>query len=133
MSSCAAPVTKIIGVLAMATIAAVVTSCSRSDPRTPEEATARGRERVQAMADVLRKAQAFSFDTSEVNERVRRNGEKVAVKVERNVIVRRPDRLSARVVRPEGEHMTWYDGKTITLVVPGDKVFARCQHAADSR
>jgi hypothetical protein len=112
---------RVVGVVAAAI---AVGSCNR-DPRTPEEAAARGRERIRAMGETLGKAQAFSFETSEMNERVRRNGEKANVKIERRVIVRRPDRMWVESTRPEGPHTTWYDGKTLTVVVPGDKVFAR--------
>jgi hypothetical protein len=75
-----------------------VSSCTRN-PRTPEEASARGRERILAMGETLGQAQAFSFETSEMKERVRRNGERVNVKIERRVIVRRPDRMWVGVTR----------------------------------
>jgi hypothetical protein len=109
-----------------AAVAAViaVTSCTRN-PRTPEEASARGRERILTMGETLRKAQAFSFETSEVNERVRRNGEKAIVKLERRVIVRRPNQMWVDVTREDAPNTTWYDGKTLTIISPKDKGFAR--------
>jgi hypothetical protein len=55
----------------------------------------------------------------------RRNGERVNVKIERRVIVRRPDRMWVGVTREDSPHTTWYDGKTLTIVSPNDKVFAR--------
>ena len=59
------------------TLAMAVAGCGSGDPRTPEEAAARGEERLRAASDALAKAPAFGVDLSEMRERVRRNGEKV--------------------------------------------------------
>jgi hypothetical protein len=104
--------------------AIALTSCS-SDPRTPEEAAARGAERLRAASDTLAKAQAFSVDLSEMRERVRRNGEKVEEHVKRQIVVRRPDRMWFKTTKDAGEHTGWYDGKTVTMIVPHEKIFAR--------
>jgi hypothetical protein len=105
-------------------VAVALTSCNR-DPKTPEEAAARGQERLRAASDALAKAQAFSVDLSEMRERVRRNGEKVEEHVKRQIVVRRPDRMWFKTTRDAGEHTGWYDGKTVTMIVPGQKIFAR--------
>jgi hypothetical protein len=122
MSFCGASLTRTAVALAAAT---ALIACGKSDPRTPEEAAARGQERLRAASDALSKAQAFSFDTSEMRERVRRNGEKVEERVDRQVVVRRPGRFWGHAKREGHEHTTWYDGKTVTVVAPGEKIFAR--------
>lgn len=122
-----ASVTSTLSLLAAA--AGILVACGTSDPRTPEEAAARGDERLRAMSDALTKAQAFSFDTSEKHERVRRNGEKREEQLERKLIVRRPDRLWFHTKKQDGEHTAWYDGKTLTVVAPPDKIFARANVA----
>jgi hypothetical protein len=106
-------------------LAMAAPGCGSSDPRTPEEAAARGQERLSAASDALAKAQAFSVDLTEMRERVRRNGEKVEEHVKRQIIVRRPDRMWFKTTKEKGEHTGWYDGKTVTMIVPGDKIFAR--------
>ncbi len=123
MTSCAASFTKTVGILAVA--AALLTACAPRDPRTPEEAAARGQERLKAASDALTKAQTFSVDVSEMRERVRRNGEKVEERIDRQIVVRRPDRLWFETKKADGGHTGWYDGKTMTIVAPGDRIFAR--------
>jgi hypothetical protein len=106
--------------------AIAVAACGSSDPRTPEEAAARGAERLRAASDALAKTTAFGVDVSEMRERVRRNGEKVEERLQRQIIIRRPDRMWFKTVKASGgEHTGWYDGKAVTMVVQHEKIFAR--------
>jgi hypothetical protein len=103
----------------------VLASCGSRDPRTPEEARARGDELLRAVSDTLGKAQAFSFKTVESIERVRRNGQKETLTVNREVIVRRPDRLWFHATGSDGRNLKLtYDGKTITVVGDTQKIHA---------
>jgi hypothetical protein len=100
-------------------------ACGGRDPRTPEEARARGDELIRKMGDTLRGSQAFSFTVAESHERVRRNGEKVPYTLNREVVVRRPNRLWTHVTgSDERDVKVTYDGKSITIVGDKNKVHA---------
>ena len=103
-----------------------LTSCSRErDPRTPEEASARGDQLLRKMSDTLKAAQAFSFTVAESHERVRRNGQKEPYTLKRDVVVRRPDRLWSHTTGSGNRDVkVTYDGKTVTVVGDAQKIYA---------
>ena len=93
-----------------------------SVPATAEEKRARGDAILRQMSDKLKSAEAFTFVTAEVIERVRRNNEKVTLNVERRAAVRRPDRLWFQTSGDRELECT-YDGRKVTLVSHKEKVF----------
>jgi hypothetical protein len=101
-------------------------ACSGArDPQTPEQARARGDELIRKMGDTLRASQAFSFTVAESHERVRRNGEKVPYTLNREVVIRRPNRLWSHATGSNERNVkVTYDGKGITIVGDKHKVYA---------
>jgi hypothetical protein len=77
------------------------------------------------MSDTLSKAQAFSFETTETHDRVRRNGEKTQVQFTRQVVVRRPDKLTLHQSGADRDFNVWYDGKALTVVGNRQKIYAK--------
>ena len=59
---------KVITVLTAATLVLAAACSGRSDPRTPEQAAARGDELLRKMSDTLKNAQTFSFNVAESHE-----------------------------------------------------------------
>jgi hypothetical protein len=95
------------------------------DPETPAEKSARGDELLRKMSDSLEAAPALSFKVEESHERVRRRGEKRPYTLTRQVVVRRPDRLWVHTTGSDGRDVrVGYDGKTVTVVGDGQKVYA---------
>lgn len=115
--------------LAAATLVASATAaCRKADPSTPAEKEARGRELVQRAAATLKAAPSLTFDTVERHERVRRNGEKRAFDLTRQVRLRRPDRLwfHATTSGDSAQDLdVFYDGAGLTLMGNAQKVYAR--------
>jgi len=112
-------------------LALVATACSRSEAPTPssentpptaEQKRAQGDEILKQMAGKLKSATALTFSTSESNERVRRNNEKVTIKLERQVALRRPDRLWFKATGDRDLEGV-YNGKVVMLITHKDKVF----------
>lgn len=114
--------------LVLATVVALAAACSRErDPKTPEEAAARGDQLLRKMSDTLKAAPALAFTVTEAHERVRRNGEKEPYTLTREVIVRRPDRLWAHTTgsgSDDRDVKVTYDGKAVTVVGDKHKIYA---------
>ena len=109
-----------LAILALATYS----GCGSRDPRTPEEARRRGDELVRKMSDTLKAAPAFSVTVSESHERVARNGTKQPYTLEREVVIRRPDRLWFHTSGADRDLQASYDGKTVTVVGARQKIYA---------
>jgi hypothetical protein len=113
-------------VLVLAAAIAVAAACGkREETLTPEQKRARGDEILKKMSATAAAARTFSYETDEVRERVRRNGEKVEDKFTRKVIVRRPDGLTYTQAAGERAGAAWYDGKSVTIALDGPRVWAR--------
>ena len=86
-------------------------------------------ELLKKMSDLLANSQNFTFRTKGVEERVRRNGKKVAVEITRDVAVRRPDGVwvhaTGKAPDKSRDVSIWYDGKTLLLQSENEKVYAR--------
>jgi hypothetical protein len=110
----------------VAALTAFAVACSgQRDPRTPQEAAARGDELLRKMSDTLKAAQAFSVTVGETHERVRRNGQKEPYFLRRDVVVRRPNRLWSHTTGSDDRDVkVTYDGKTVTIVGDTQKVYA---------
>ena len=79
---------------------------------------------LKAMSQKLASAQTFSFHTTEFHDRLNRSGQKVQVNTERDVLVRRPDGFWTKYTG-EVEWEFWYDGKLLTGVFPGKKIYVQ--------
>jgi hypothetical protein len=112
--------------LAWALAAALVplASCGKRDPTTPEDKAARGDELLRKMSDTLKNAKGLSFSVDESHERVRRNGQKGPYTLKREVQIRRPDRLWFHTTGADRDINVTYDGKTVTVVGNGQKIYA---------
>ena len=96
----------------------VAPACSPAKPRSGEEV-------VKRMSDRLSAAQSFSFTTQEKHQR-RRGGKVVDIARTRSFVVKRPGALAFRTVGGEmGGGSGTYDGKSLTLVWPEQKAYAR--------
>jgi hypothetical protein len=123
---------KVITVLTAATLVLAAACSGRSDPRTPEEAAARGDELLRKMSDTLKNAQTFSFNVAESHERVdKKNGQKKPYELKREVVVRRPNRLWAHTTGSDNRNVkVTYDGATVTLVGDTQKIYGTIKAAA---
>lgn len=116
--------TSLPAIVSVGVLAATFIGCSQAPPSAEEKRT-RGESLLRAMSDTLGQAQAFSFETTETHERVRRNGQKADVSFTREVKVRRPNGLWIHQKGSEREFTVQYDGKMITVVGDAHKIFAR--------
>ncbi len=110
-----------------ALIALTVAACDARESAergvaTTEEKRAQGDALMKQMSEKLKSAQALTFSTTESNERVRRNNERVNLNVNRQVAFRRPDRLWFKATG-DRDLECFYDGKKVTLVSHKEKVF----------
>jgi hypothetical protein len=109
--------------LAMGGLAA---ACKPAEPRTDAERLARGREIVERMSTKLAAAQSFSVTTHEVRDTVDQKGQSKQETFDREMIVRRPDRLYSKTSGGR-QNEIWYDGVGLTLVLHADKVFGQAR------
>jgi len=106
-------------------LVALAAACAQRDPQTPAEKAARGDELLRKMSDTLKAAPALSFKVAESHERVRRTGEKQPYTLNREMVVRRPDRLWVHTTGSDGRDVrVTYDGKTVMVVGDRQKVYA---------
>src|SRR5262245_6017165 len=82
----------------------------------------RGEDMLKATSAKIAAAKAFSFTVDETAERTSRNGTKRVEHIERQVTVRRPDRLWFRTTG-DRDVERFYDGMRMTLLFHGQKVF----------
>jgi hypothetical protein len=99
-------------------------ACGTREPTTDAERLARGRELVQQMSTRLAAATAVRVTTTEVRELVHASGRKETVSTAGVYTMRRPDRFHTKATGGRGLE-TWYNGKTLTIAMHSDKVFAQ--------
>ncbi len=109
---------------ALLVAASTLAGCSR-EPATPEARRAKAEELLKTMSASLAAAKAIEVDTTEVSDRVRRDGEVKAEPASRHIAVRRPDGAYFKLTGEERGFEAWYDGKRITLALHKDKAWAR--------
>jgi hypothetical protein len=110
---------------ALAGLAALgVVACGSREPTTPADRLARGRELVQQMSARLAALKAVSVTTTEARDVVRFSGRKETVSVTSVYTLRRPDRVHTKMTGGRGLE-TWYNGKTLTIALHAEKVFAQ--------
>ena len=79
---------------------------------------------LREMSDYLGKQEHFSVRTENTIEVVQPNGQKIQYDSPVDAVVQRPDKLHARRTGGVLDQELFYDGKTITLYNPADKVYA---------
>jgi len=81
-------------------------------------------QKMKRMSDFLEAQQQFSVETQSIVEEIGFSGHRVDYDLTANVVVKRPNKLSAvRTGELMNEHL-FYDGKTLTLYRPADKTYA---------
>ena len=102
------------------------TGCRRAEPTlTPEQARAKGEELLRAMSTSLSSSQSFSFTADERRDVAGAGGSKTERRATRQVSVRRPNALTVIHKGDSRDGQSWYDGKQLTVVAHGKKVWAR--------
>jgi hypothetical protein len=107
-----------IGVLALS--ASVCTEVRAQPPAVDPAAT----QILQRMTDYLGSLQQFSVHTQGTFEDVLDSGHRVDFDVSASVIVSRPNKIRAERKGELVDQVFYYDGKTVTLYNPTDKVYA---------
>lgn len=85
---------------------------------------AKGDKLLKAMSDKLKDAQLFSFTTTEFHDRLKRNGERVEINVERDIVVRRPNGFWTKY-SGDRDFEFWYDGKLLTGISTEKKIYVQ--------
>jgi len=84
----------------------------------------RAEKLLKASTEFLAAQKAFSVDTRTTLEVVLESGQKIQFDNASRATVRRPDRLRAERVGDLVDQVFYYDGKSLTLYNPGNKVYA---------
>ena len=100
-------------------------ACNRTEPLTPEAASAKGDALLREMSKNVSSLQTFAYTVDERRQNPGQSGAKSERKVTRHVTVRRPDKVAFTGKGDAGDTAGWYDGKQLTLVSHRDKVWAR--------
>jgi len=79
---------------------------------------------LKRMTAYLDSLEQFSVHTQVTLEDVADSGHRIDLDVSANMIVKRPDKLLAQRKGDPLDQTFYYDGKTLTLYNPGDKVYA---------
>jgi hypothetical protein len=106
------------GAIVVALFAQAAAACGTSESGR----RSRGEDLLKAASTKIASAQALSVSVDETTERVAGDGGKEVTHIERQVIVRRPDRLWFRSTG-DRDVEGFYDGKQMTLLFHGQKVF----------
>ncbi|MEN8689997.1 MAG: DUF2092 domain-containing protein [Desulfobacterales bacterium] len=112
------PALFVLGVLALAAI--VSTEVRAQAPAVDPVAT----KILQRMTDYLGSLQKFSVHTQNTLEDELDSGHRVDLDVSANVVISRPNKLYAERKGDLVEQIFYYNGKTLTLYNPSDKVYA---------
>ncbi len=107
-----------LGVLAL--VATVPTEIRAQSPAQDPAVT----RILQRMTDYLGSLQQFSVHTQNTLEDVLDSGHRVDFDVSASVIISRPNKLHAERRGDLIDQIFYYDGKTLTLYNPADKVYA---------
>jgi hypothetical protein len=84
---------------------------------------------LQAMGAHLQSLQRFSVSTELTGERVLMDGQKLQHSARARLDVARPSRLHARMWSARSDRELYFDGKTVTLFTPAQKVYSTVEFA----
>jgi hypothetical protein len=79
---------------------------------------------LQAMGAHLQTLKRFSVSTEVTGERVLLDGQKLQHSARATLDVARPDRLHVRMSSPRSERELFFDGKSVTLFTPAQKIYS---------
>jgi hypothetical protein len=79
---------------------------------------------LRRMSDYLTSLKTFKFDTSSVDEKITKDGQKIQELRESKMAVRRPDGFRVDRVGPLGNVVFRYDGKQYSVYLPDRKEYA---------
>lgn len=100
-----------------------VTVSAEARPQTPA-VDAAATQILKRMTDYLGSLQQFSVSTQNTLEDVLDSGQRVDFDISASVIVSRPNKLRAERKGDLIDQIFYYNGKTLTLYNPSDKVYA---------
>ena len=107
--------------LVVAGLAAVVSTAAQAQSGAVDPEAAR---LLRRMTDYMGRLQQFSVDTTNTLDALLPSGQKVQFVISASAIVQRPDKLYAHRKGDLISQALYYDGKTLTLFNPADKVYA---------
>jgi hypothetical protein len=107
--------------LAVLTLSAIFSTAVRAQTPTVDPAAT---QILQKMTAYLGSLKQFSVHTQNTLEDVLESGHRVDFDISASVIVSRPNRLRAERRGDLIDQIFYYDGKTLTLYNPADKVYA---------
>jgi hypothetical protein len=116
---------RLAGQVLLAVLAAgLAGACGQGEPRTDAERLTRGRQIIENMSAKIASAQSITFSAHEVRDQVKSEGEVQRVTLERQAVLRRPDRLYIKTAGDQNNEV-WYDGVGLSVVLHKDKVFGQ--------
>lgn len=99
-----------------------ITSVSKAEAKSTVDPTAT--QILQQMTNFLGNLQTFSVHTQNVLEDMFIERHRVDLDVSSKVIIQRPNKLQAKRVGDLVDQVFFYDGKTLTLFNPSEKVYS---------
>jgi hypothetical protein len=118
-----------IGSLAVAVLfGAVLIDSASAQARTEAQATPDAKAILQKMTQQLAQAPGFSVTIRSDYDAVQADGLSIAFGNKHQVSLQRPSQLRIDATRSDGDqHMTLFDGKTLTAYKAGDNAYARVE------
>lgn len=120
---------RLVGVLALASLAASNAVAAAADKQAPKPAPAesavaapepavgaRADRLLRDMGDYLKAAKEFSVHAEVLYDDILASGQKIQLAAADDIMVRRPDRFYIQYRTDVGRKRAWYDGKTFTLL-----------------
>lgn len=110
--------------LVISGLAAIVAAASSGAVAQPAGVDSRAADLVRRSTDFVAKQKRFSVDTQSTIEIVLESGQKLQFAHSASLAVQRPDRFRAERTGDLVRQVFYYDGKSLTLHNPDEKVFA---------
>jgi hypothetical protein len=107
--------------LGVLTVSATVSTDARAQPPAVDPAAV---QKLKQMTEFLDGLQQFSVQTHSILEELHVSGHRVDKDLAANVTVKRPNKLRAARAGGLMDQRFFYDGKTLTLYNPAEKVYA---------
>ena len=112
-----------IGMCALGLLALTASLATEVQAQTPPVDPA-ATQILRRMTDYMGSLKQFSVHTQNTLEDLLDSGHRIDLDVSANVVISRPNKLRAERKGDLVNQVFYYDGKTLTLYSPGDKVYA---------
>jgi hypothetical protein len=115
---------------ALSLLLVVAAACGGGREAPPQIASAiepRADDLLRKMCSLVRSAQTIHLTTSETNDRIKPDGEKVQVAFSRDLTIRRPDGLRGTFKGGGMQAEIWYDGKTLSIQGDNRRMWAQAE------